>query len=213
MIKLAVFDFDGTIADSVDFCLYAFERTFEKFMDKIPQREDIYQCFGMNEPGVIRHFIGRECPEAEEYFYKIHREMHPEKCPDCLPGVRELLDYIKSKNIRMALLTGRSETTAQISMECLNIGDYFSDFLYGSPAKTDKTPQMLSLLEKYNLQCDEMVYIGDAVSDVQSSQRANVRCLTAAWAKTARIGELEKMNPGLVFRTVGEMRDFLEKNG
>ena len=211
MIKFAVFDFDGTIADSVDFCLYVFKKTFEKFMEKVPLEEEIYQCFGMNEPGVIRHFIGHDCLDAEEYFYKLHRELHSEFCPETFPGVIGLLDLLKRKNIKMVLLTGRSETTAQISMECLKIGDYFSDFLYGSKEKSDKAPQMLSLLEKYNLNRDEMVYIGDAVSDAESSFRANVKCLSAAWTKSARIAELEKINPGMVFRTVSEMQEYIEK--
>ena len=209
MLKLLVFDFDGTIADSVDFCLYTFEKTFEKFMDKVPTNEEVYQVFGMNEPGVLRKFIGAESHEAEQYFYKLHRELHPEFCPECFAGVIDLLEFIKSKNIKMALLTGRSETTAQISMDFLNIGHYFSDFKYGSPVKSDKSAQMRELLAENNLQPDEMFYIGDAVSDAESSHRADVRCLSAAWAKSARIDGLEKINPGLVFRTVKEMQDYI----
>jgi phosphoglycolate phosphatase-like HAD superfamily hydrolase len=70
MLKLAAFDFDGTLADSVDFCLSVFDKVFERFMgENAPTREDIYQTFGMNEPGVIRHFMQRFEPEADEYFY------------------------------------------------------------------------------------------------------------------------------------------------
>lgn len=212
MLKLAVFDFDGTLADSVDFCLYAFIKTFEKFMGEPPALEDIYQKFGMNEPGVIRHFVGRECPDAEQFFYNLHREKHPELCPDVFEGIRDFLDFLKSKNIKMALLTGRSETTAQISMDFLKIGHYFDDFMYGSAVKNDKTAQMLELLDKNGLQKDEMVYIGDAVSDAEASHRAGIKCLSAAWAKSARIAELEKINPALVFLSVSEMQKYIEKN-
>ena len=100
MIKLAAFDFDGTLADSVDFCLTCFEEVFARFMgSSAPSREDIYQTFGMNEPGVIRHFMGGFVPEAEEYFYKLHRELHKEWCPDVYPGCRELLDFLQEKNL------------------------------------------------------------------------------------------------------------------
>ena len=61
MIKLISFDFDGTLADSVDFCLEVFDIIFKKYMkEKAPSREDIFGCFGMNEEGVLRHFMGED---------------------------------------------------------------------------------------------------------------------------------------------------------
>ena len=77
MIKLVAFDFDGTLADSVDFCLACFDKVFEKFMkENAPDREAIYQTFGMNEPGVIRYFMGGFVPEAEEYFFDRSEEKY-----------------------------------------------------------------------------------------------------------------------------------------
>ena len=210
MIKLVAFDFDGTLADSVDFCLNCFERVFEKYMgSSAPTREDIYQTFGMNEPGVIRHFMGGFVPEAEEYFYRLHRELHKEWCSDVYPNCRGLLDFLQEKAVRTTILTGRSETTCNISLEVLELGKYFVDMQYGSPEKNDKAAQMLNLVKKFDLQLDEIVYVGDAVSDAEAAQRAGVKCLSAAWAKTARIAELEKVNPGLVFTDVGAMQKYL----
>lgn len=210
MIKLIAFDFDGTLADSVDFCLSVFDIIFAKYMgDKAPCREEVYQSFGMNEPGVIRHFLGKENPEAEQEFYRIHRQLHPEKCPAPYPGTIELLDYIRGKGIPMTILTGRSETTCQISMECLNMGHYFSSFQYGSPEKNDKCGHLLKLLADTGLNNDEILYIGDAVSDATACQAAGVTCLSAAWASSARVEELEKINPGLVFRSVDAIKNYL----
>ena len=210
MIRLVAFDFDGTLADSVDFCLNCFERVFERFMgNSAPTREEIYQTFGMNEPGVIRHFMNGFVPEAEEYFYRLHRELHKEWCPDVYPNCRELLDFLQAEAVQTTILTGRSETTCNISLEVLGLEKYFVDMQYGSPEKNDKAAQMLNLLEKFDLQRDEIVYVGDAVSDAEAAHRAGVKCLSAAWAKTARIAELEKVNPGLVFTEVGAMQKYL----
>ena len=210
MIKLVAFDFDGTLADSVDFCLTCFEKVFEKFMgDKAPCREDIYQTFGMNEPGVIRYFMGGFVPEAEEYFYTLHRELHTQWCADVYPGCRELLDFLQSKAVPMTILTGRSETTCRISLEVLALNNYFVDMQNGSPEKNDKAAQMRNLLNKFNIQPDELVYVGDAVSDAEAAQRAGVKCLSAAWAKSARIADLNAINPGLVFRQVKDMQQYI----
>ncbi len=212
MIKLIAFDFDGTLADSVDFCLLVFEKVFAEYMgDKAPSREDIYQNFGMNEPGVLRFFMGYDDPEAEADFYRIHRELHPQMCPEIYPGCRELLEFIRSRNVEQMILTGRSETTCRISMEFLQLTDYFSDFQTGSPEKNDKSGQLIRIMKERDLKPEELVYIGDAVSDAQACIKAGVKCLSAAWAKSARIAELEKINPGLVFTSVAEMQNYLKE--
>ena len=94
-------------------------------------------------------------------------------------------------------------------MECLNMGHYFSAFQYGSPEKNDKCGHLLKLLADTGLKSDEILYIGDAVSDVTACKAANVKCLAAAWASSARVEELEKINPGLVFRSVDDLKTYL----
>ncbi|MBE6398587.1 MAG: HAD family hydrolase [Lentisphaerae bacterium] len=211
MIKHVAFDFDGTLADSVDFCLYVFDAVFKKYMgDQAPEREAIYQCFGMNEPGVIRNFVGSNLPEAEEEFYRLHRQWHLQMCPDLFPGCRKLLDYLRERNIPVSIVTGRSETTCQISVEVLQLQGIFTDFQYGAAQRNDKSAQLQLLMDKYDLSADEILYVGDAVSDAEACHAAGVKCLSAAWAKSARIAELEKINPGLVFRTVEAMIDYLQ---
>ena len=211
MIKHIAFDFDGTLADSVDFCLYVFDAVFKKYMgDQAPDREAIYQCFGMNEPGVIRNFVGSNLPDAEEEFYRLHRQLHLQMCPDLFPGCRNLLDYLRERNIPVSIVTGRSETTCQISVEVLQLQGIFTDFQYGAAQRNDKSAQLRMLMDKYDLRADEILYVGDAVSDAEACHAAGVKCLSAAWAKSARITELEKINPGLVFRTVDGMIDYLK---
>ena len=212
MLKLVAFDFDGTLADSVDFCLAVYLSVFQKFMgEKAPDREQIYQTFGMNEPGVIRHFLGDASPEAEQEFYRLHRQLHAEMCPEPYPGILPFLDFLKEKGVILTILTGRSAITADISLEYLKIKDYFSFVQTGRAESTDKSFQLKLLMEKYSLTAEEVLYIGDGVSDVLSSRKANIKCLSAAWAKSARMEALKKVNGSLLFTSVKDMQKFLEE--
>lgn len=213
MIKHVAFDFDGTLADSVEFCLAVFDRVFRKYMgNDAPDREDVYENFGMNEPGVIRFFMGSANPEAEEDFYANHRELHPWMCEKPFPGIPGLLDFLRQKNIPMTILTGRSETTCNFSLEFLELQEYFSQAKYGDPEKNDKTGQLKELMKEHKLAPGELVYIGDAVSDVTACREAGVTCLTAAWASSARLEALEKVNPGLIFLSVADMQEYIAKH-
>ena len=208
MLKVAAFDFDGTLADSVDFCLAVFDKVFAKYMgENAPSREEIYQNFGMNEPGVLRYFMGRTVLEAEAEFIRLHRELHPQMCPALFAGIRELLLFLKEKHVELVLLTGRGCDTAAISLEYLGIKEFFSLCYFGAPEKNDKTGQLLHLCQTRQLKKEELVYVGDALSDAQASARAGIKCFSAAWAKSARIAELEKTNPGLVFKSVRDLQE------
>ena len=126
-------------------------------------------------------------------------------------GCRELLDMLQARGVKLAIVTGRSETTCKISMEYLDLQKYFSVYYTGSPERNDKSAQLLKLMNDNNLQRDEIVYIGDAVSDVEACQKIDIKCLAAAWAKSARLSQLEAINPGLVFRTVEDMQEYMKK--
>ena len=213
MIKLISFDFDGTLADSVDFCLEVFDIIFKKYMkEKAPSREDIFGCFGMNEEGVLRHFMGEDY--KEEYmkeFAGYHKELHGKMFPDVFPHIREFLDFLKEKGVILTILTGRSAMTANISLEYLKIKDYFSFVQTGRAESTDKSFQLKLLMEKYSLTAEEVLYIGDGVSDVTSSRKASIKCLSAAWAKSARMEALKEVNGSLLFTSVKDMQNFLEE--
>jgi phosphoglycolate phosphatase len=133
-------------------------------------------------------------------------------CPDVLPGCRQLLDFLYERNIPMSILTGRSETTCNISVEVLHLEKYFIDFQYGSLYRNEKSDQLRSLMNKYALKPDEIVYIGDAVSDVEACRAAGVKCFSAAWAKSARLAELEQINPGLVFHSPDALIGYLQEH-
>ena len=66
-------------------------------------------------------------------------------------------------------------------------------------------------MEKYSLTAEEVLYIGDGVSDVTSSRKASIKCLSAAWAKSARMEVLKEVNGSLLFTSVKDMQNFLEE--
>lgn len=213
MIKLIAFDFDGTIADSVDFCFEVYDRVFEKYMgDAAPTREEIYSHFGMNEPGMIRLFLKKIVPEAEQDYFRWHKELHPEYCPGPFPGIPELFAFLKRKGIRIALLTGRSEETCRITMEYFGMESWFESVQTGSPIKNDKAAQLRELLQRNGLKPEELMYVGDTVSDAEASREAGVKCFSAAWGSFVCLEELKAVNPGMVFETIPAMQAWLEEH-
>ena len=61
----------------------------------------------------------------------------------------------------------------------------------------------------YGFKSNEMIYVGDAVSDIEACNSVKIQCLSAAWAASTDCEQLEKYNSGYVFSSVRLLRDFL----
>lgn len=84
----------------------------------------------------------------------------------------------------------------------------FAKVVTGSAERNIKSEALEKLLHTYHLSVDEIVYIGDAISDIKECQKANVKCLSAAWS-ISQSGTLESHNAKNVFYSISSISAFL----
>nr|WP_260401804.1 HAD family hydrolase [Phocaeicola vulgatus] len=80
----------------------------------------------------------------------------------------------------------------------------------GNPFKNNKAENFRELLADYKLQPDEMIYIGDTVSDIVSCREVGIRCLSASWITSCLDAQkLEAHNAGNVFYSIASLECYL----
>lgn len=52
--KGIIFDFDGTIADTLPLCFYSFKEIFRKYNQRDLSSEEVLDMFGPSEVGIIQ---------------------------------------------------------------------------------------------------------------------------------------------------------------
>lgn len=207
MIKMVAFDLDGTIGDTIPLCLEAFRRAVSPYAGHTLNDEEIVQTFGLNEMGMIKAVVNSQSEKALDDFYVIYEEMH-EKCPSPYQGINDIIDMLKEKGIRVALITGKGKKACEITLEKFGMQDKFCDIATGLESRPNKAESIQKLLEKYNLQKEEFYYVGDALSDITACQNAGVTCLSAAWGDMADVEGLTKMNPQHTFFTIEQIYQY-----
>ena len=138
-----IFDMDGLLIDSEPFWQEAGMETLREFNVTLSPIQ-YHHTTGLRTPEWLDYWFGffgidkQGIPAATEalhanVFEKIRAEANP------MPGVREILDFFKTKRFRIGLATSSPLSLATIVTDKLQIGGYFDavtsagDLPYGKP--------------------------------------------------------------------------------
>ncbi len=77
MLRTIIFDFDGTLADTLPLCYYSFQNVFWQFDNKKITEAEILSMFGPSEVGIIHeNLLSEEKEVAVERYYECYEEKH-----------------------------------------------------------------------------------------------------------------------------------------
>ncbi len=209
MIKGVIFDFDGTIGDTVFACMEALRRTLLPVLGRSITDEEIRGYFGPSEEGVFRLNFPERADELTATYLDWYRELHRD-APEPFPGIVETIRDLKAKGVRVAMATAKGRGSCDISLEFYPIADLFERIEVGSPLGRNKDVTIAKIMSELDLTPETTAYVGDTAKDVVSSRKAGVSAWAVAWAPTARRAELVAAEPDRLFDTVAEFRAYLE---
>ncbi|GHT41731.1 phosphoglycolate phosphatase [Planctomycetales bacterium] len=204
-----IFDFDGTIADTMPLCVEAFRQGLEPFVGRHLSDEEILSTFGPSEEGSVRTVCPNHYEKGLQHCLDAYRRLHPAMCSKPFDGITELLQDIRKAGIPLALVTGKGPLTLTISLEMLAMQDIFDAVETGSPHGGNKPECMSKVLQRFKVDVNDAVYIGDMPSDILACRKIGIPIYAAAWAKTADAEKLNALKPDKLVRSIQELRDLL----
>ena len=209
-LKAAIFDFDGTLADTVPVVCTAFQKALKQYTGRDFSDQEIISRFGPSETGIIRSIVPDCWEECYQLYLKTYEEEH-HRCESVFPGIMELLEKLKSFGVRLGIVTGKGPDSNALTVKRLGLERLFDRIIPGSPNGGVKPQAIKKLLEEWNCPPEAAVYVGDAVSDIEAAREAKVGALAAAWSDHIDFDELEAACPDAAFRTVDEMSAWFEQ--
>ena len=207
-IKAVIFDFDGTLADTLPLCIRAFRSSIEPRLGRPVSDAEIIATFGPAEEGTIKALIPSQYDDGIAA-YLTHYEQYHAEYPHLFPGIQSLLTELQAKPVPLALVTGKGERSAAMSLTFYQLTPYFSAFGYGDLETNSKTRNINRIVADWNLKPDEVLYVGDAPSDIVACRKAGVPIAAAAWASTAEPTVLAELAPDALFESVESFREWL----
>ncbi|MDP4121323.1 MAG: HAD-IA family hydrolase, partial [Bacillota bacterium] len=207
--KGIIFDFDGTLADTLPICVLSFKQAFKKTLGVEYSDAEILKHFGKSEEGIIKNLVApedyEECLDAYIKTYEANHYL----CPKPFDGITDILDTIKATGIGLGLITGKGKHTIKIALDYLDLSKYFEYVEHGDPQKSIKTQCIKKIADNWNLKSNETAYVGDQVTDIADTNQAGALAIAVSWATTSNYALLKQHNPDLLFKTTDEFKNWI----
>lgn len=210
LIKGVIFDFDGTLADTLPVCFYAFQSVFKEFDGIEIDSDKIKAMFGPSETGIIRNnLLNKNYEEAIELYYKKYSEKHRELVPNN-EEINDLLQYLKKDGFLLGIVTGKARRSLDISLKILEMNELFDVIVTGDDVKMPKPhPEGINkVLQQLNINSSEAIFIGDSDADIQAGMDANVYTLGVQWLENFQTSDFT-IKPKQVFKSINKFKQSL----
>jgi len=184
-IKCIIFDFDGVIKDSVDIKTKAFAEIFSKYgtsiVDKVLEHHNLNG--GVSRFEKIKHYykqylkINLTKPQIEE-IANTFSEIVLNKVVEA-PFISGAKSFIKDNHNRynMFISTGTPTNEIHQIIETNKINHYFIG-VFGSPES--KIDHLDLIINKWKLKKEEMIFIGDSITDKNASQHFGIEFIAVS---------------------------------
>ncbi|MCD7796179.1 MAG: HAD-IA family hydrolase [Clostridiales bacterium] len=184
MIKCAIFDLDGTLADTSEDLGRGAEYVLIQFGREAKWTREDYKKFVGNGVGKLleRAFENTLSPEELEKALEIFKEKYNEILLDNVvlyDGIKAELDKIKNNGTKLAVVTNKPHECAVKMVEALFGKGYF-DIILGArdnvakkldPASTNET------LAKLGVKASDAIFFGDSDVDIYTAKNAGIEAI------------------------------------
>lgn len=196
MRKLAVFDLDGTLLDTLSDLAGAANYALRELGMPLHEREAYKLCVGNGARVLMRRALPEEyrqdrqvLQKAFELFWEYYaRHAQDETKP--YPGIPELLRDLRALGVMLAVLSNKPDDSVQMLLPFYFPGVFGLAFgqREGIPHKPDPGA-VFEILRHFGAAPGEAIYIGDSAVDIETGKNAGLYTVGVSWGFRTK-GEL-----------------------
>lgn len=206
--KLIIFDWDGTLVDSIGRIIDCFVNTYDFFNLEIPSHRAIRKTIGLPlSEGFEVLGLGLESPGtvalAQKYrdFWFASKQLSSPAFPFCF----SLCHRLHQAGHIMAVATGKSRAGLNREIHDHQVASFLKATVCGDESAAKPDPDMLlRILEETGIQASDALMIGDSPLDLEMANQAGIPAVGVLSGSGDR-AELEAKNPLAVLEDAGSL--------
>ncbi len=218
--KMILIDVDGTLVDSVPDLAYCVDQMMLALGRPAHGEARVRDWVGNGVERLVRRALtgGLDGEPEEAYFqraFPMFLELYAENTSKrslLYPGVRDGLDYLKSRGFALGCVTNKAGQFTEPLLRDLGLRDDFGIVVAGDtlPKKKPDPLPLLHSAEHFGVKPADALMIGDSVSDVKAARAAgfSIVCMSYGYNHGQDIREA---HPDAVIDSMAELPGLLER--
>lgn len=196
MKQVVIFDFDGTLANSIGLAIRLYNQHAQQFgADTIDnsELEDLRKMAREQGYKQVLKYKKVRLSRLPSIVLTVGKEMRSHMT-EVKPydGIIDTLQELKAKGYRLGVLTSNQEYLVR---EFLETHQYpLFDFIVSEKTLFGKDKALRRIIKKFALDSRGVVYVGDEVRDVAACNKANIDVIAVTWG-VAGVGGFTKVVP------------------
>lgn len=202
--KLLVFDFDGTIADTLKVTLTIVNELGQDFGWPVLDKDEFFEL-RQKSTGELMKMTGLSPVKFPRVLRKARKafKTHMADVPP-ITGMPEVLQELKQRGFMMGVLTSNSRRNVKQFLQLHQLE--FFDFIYAPDKLNGKGVVLKKILRRYKFQADQVVMIGDELRDLEAALSVPLDGVGVTWG-FHEADHLQQAQPQAVLQTPPELLD------
>jgi len=206
--RLAIFDFDGTLADSLPWFRSVFNGVAQRYGFRTLDDAEFEKLRGVGNREIIRR-LGVPLWKMPMIAAHMRRMMADDIGGIPLfDGAAEMLHDLKDSGMRLAVVSSNSEENVRRVLGAENAGliDHYScgASIFGKP------PKFRQVLRRSGVPAHKSICIGDEVRDAEAARSLGIPFAAVSWGY-AKPELLEALEPDRMFTSIGEIAEAIRR--
>ena len=213
--KLLIFDWDGTLVDSIERITTSLQAASYKTCQIKVDHSDARSVIGLGLHEAVKK-LHPQLP-AEDILriseaYKQHYINDNTVKEDTFEGVENLLAQLRDSGFLLAIATGKGRPGFERSAKMFDLDKCFHTTQCASENRSKPHPEMLlKILDELNISAENALMIGDSKHDLEMAKNASVDAIAVTHGvSTAK--ELSNFNPLTCLDRITDLHSFLTHN-
>ncbi len=209
MSKVIIFDFDGTIADTLDTVIRIINRVAVEFGYQPVSQPELAEWKNLTARQIIKK-SGVSIFKLPFFIKKAKAELNQEiQTVHPFPGIPEVLQELKKSTKQMGIITSNSQANVMLFIKQNNLEDIF-DFVYSGSTLFGKSQLIDGFLERENIRPEEVIYVGDETRDIEAARRSQIKAIAVTWGFNSK-QVLAAHNPDFLIDQPQELIEVIRK--
>ena len=182
MKKLVIFDFDGTLMDTNSIIVESLNEAVYASIKRYLTDDELQAILGrpiVEQMEMVSKVHRDEMVEFYRQYYRLNQEgrVFP------FEGIKELLETLKTKGIKCAILTNKGRNGLNKSLMEHELEAYFEYSLTTNDIeKTKPDPYgIYDICKRLNVDLNDAIMVGDSAHDIEAGKRAGIETVLVGW--------------------------------